>query len=214
MALVIDDRRPPVPAVIREGQVIAILRGIEPSRLSILVRALAEGGIRAVEVTLNSPGALASIEALCADFSDRGLAIGAGTVLDRRSAMDAVSAGATFLVAPHVDAATIGWAVDHGIPMLPGAMTPTEILVAWSAGASAVKLFPASAVGSAFVREMHGPLPDVPLVPAGGITAATARAYIGAGALAVGVGSWLTAGGDVDATRNRSAELVAAVAGP
>ncbi len=161
---------------------IAILRGIEPSRLPALVRALAEGGIRAVEVTLNSPGALASIEALCVDAGDRGVAVGAGTVLDRRSAMDAVSAGATFLVAPHVDPPTIGWAVDHGVPILPGAMTPTEILVAWSAGASAVKLFPASVVGPAFVREVRGPLADVPLVPTGGITAATAAAFIGAGA--------------------------------
>ena len=192
---------------------IAILRGIEPSRLPALVRALAEGGIRAVEVTLNSPGAMRSIEALCADVGDRGVAVGAGTVLDRRSARDAVSAGATFLVAPNVDPLTVGWAVDHGIPVLPGAMTPSEILVAWSAGASAVKLFPASVVGPAFVREVRGPLPDVPLVPTGGITAATAGAFIGAGAIAVGVGGWLTSAEDIEVVRTRTARLVAAVAG-
>ncbi len=134
-------------------------------------------------------------------------------MLDRRSAADAVAAGATFLVAPNVDPLTIGWAVDHGVPILPGAMTPTEILVAWSAGASAIKLFPASVLGPAFVREVRGPIPDVPLVPTGGITSATATAFIGAGALAVGVGSWLTGGADVDVVRTRSAELVAAVAG-
>lgn len=205
--------RQPLPPAISEGRVIAILRGIEPSRLPALVRALAGSGIRAIEVTLNSPGALASIEGLRVDAGDRGVVVGAGTVLDRRSAMDAVSAGATFLVAPHVDPSTIAWAVDHGIPVLPGAMTPTEILVAWSAGASAVKLFPASIVGPAFVREMRGPLGDVPLVPTGGITAASAAAFIAAGAIAVGVGSWLTGGADVDVVRTRSAELVSAVAG-
>ena len=205
--------RPALPPAISEGRVIAILRGIEPSRLPALVRALAEGGIRAVEVTLNSPGALASIEALCVDAGDRGVAVGAGTVLDPSSASDAVSAGATFLVAPNVDPPTIGWAVAHGVPILPGAMTPTEILVAWSAGASAIKLFPASVVGPAFVREVRGPLSDIPLVPTGGITGASAAAFIGAGAIAVGVGSWLTGGVDVDVVRTRSAELVAAVAG-
>jgi 2-dehydro-3-deoxyphosphogluconate aldolase/(4S)-4-hydroxy-2-oxoglutarate aldolase len=209
----VTEDRPPVPATIREGHVIAILRGIDPSRLSILVRALADNGIRAVEVTLNSPGPLASIEALRADVGLQGVTIGAGTVLDRRSAKDAVAAGATFLVAPHVDPPTIGWAVDHGIPILPGAMTPTEIHAAWSAGASAVKLFPASAVGAAFVREMCGPFADVPLVPTGGITAATAPAFIRAGALAVGVGGWLTAGGDIGVARTRAAQLVAAVSG-
>lgn len=205
--------RAPLPPAITEGRVIAILRGIDPSRLPVLVRELAGGGIRAIEVTLNSPGALASIEALCADVDNRGLEIGAGTVLDKRSAIDAVSAGATFLVAPHVDRQTIRWAADHGIPVLPGAMTPTEILVAWSAGASAVKVFPASAVGPAFVREVRGPLPGVPLVPTGGITAATAAAFIAAGAQAVGVGGWLTAAGDMDVVRTRTAELVTAVAG-
>ncbi len=209
-----DGTRPPLPPAISEGRVIAILRGIEPSRLPALVRALAGGGIRAVEVTLNSPGALASIEALSVDADDLGVVVGAGTVLDRRSAINAVSAGATFLVAPHVDPSTIGWAVDYGIPVLPGAMTPTEILVAWSAGASAIKVFPASAVGPAFVREVRGPLPDVPLVPTGGITAENAPAYIAAGAHAVGVGGWLTAVGDIDVVRARTAELVAAVAGP
>ena len=92
-------------------------------------------------------------------------------------------------------------------------MTPTEILVAWSAGASAIKLFPASVLGPAFVREMRGPLADVPLVPTGGITAASAAAFIGAGAIAVGVGGWLTGAADIEVVRTRSAELVAAVAG-
>lgn len=208
-----DGARQPVPPEIREGRVIAILRGHEPARVSALVGALADGGIRAIEVTLNSPGALGSIEALRARAEEAGVVVGAGTVLDRRSAADAVAAGASFLVAPNVDSLTIAWAVDHGVPILPGAMTPTEILVAWSAGASAVKLFPASVIGPAFVREVRGPIADVPLVPTGGITAATASAFIGAGALAVGVGSWLTGGEDIDVVRARSAELVAAVAG-
>ncbi len=147
------------------------------------------------------------------NVEEASVVVGAGTVLDRRSAAGCRAAGATFLVAPNVDPLTVGWAFDHGIPILPGAMTPTEILVAWSAGASAIKLFPASVLGPAFVREMRGPLADVPLVPTGGITAASAAAFIGAGAIAVGVGGWLTGAADVEVVRTRSAELVAAVAG-
>ena len=95
---------------------------------------------------------------------------------------------------------------------VPGAFTPTEILAAWRAGAAAVKLFPASAVGPTFVREVRGPLPGIPLIPTGGVTAETAPAFIAAGAVAVGIGSWLTGSGDPAVVEERAAELVAAVA--
>src|SRR5205085_7577029 len=111
-----------------------------------------------------------------------GLLLGAGTVLTIEAAGDAVAAGARFLVSPHLDIAIVAWALEHGIPCFPGAFTPTEILGAWRAGATAVKLFPASAVGPAFVREHRGPFRDIPLVPTGGVTAETASDFITAGA--------------------------------
>jgi 2-dehydro-3-deoxyphosphogluconate aldolase/(4S)-4-hydroxy-2-oxoglutarate aldolase len=121
-------------------------------------------------------------------------------------------AGATFLVMPHTDAALIAWAAGRSIPCFPGALTPTEILTAWRAGATAVKLFPASVAGPAFVREFRGPFPDIPLVPTGGITVESAPAFIRAGALAVGIGSWLTGDGEPAGIARRGAQAVAAVA--
>src|SRR5439155_6667975 len=121
---------------------------------------------------------------------------GAGTVLDEASAEEAIRAGATFLVMPHLDDHLVRWAVERGVPAFPGAFSPTEILSAWRAGASAVKLFPASAVGPAFVREFRGPFPEIPLIPTGGVTLESAEAFVTAGATALGLGSWLMGGHD------------------
>jgi 2-dehydro-3-deoxyphosphogluconate aldolase/(4S)-4-hydroxy-2-oxoglutarate aldolase len=146
-----------------------------------------------------------------------GLLLGAGTVLSVDAAERAVEAGAGFLVAPHTDPTIVEWAAARGIPTFPGALTPTEILAAWRAGAAAVKLFPASAVGPAFVREVRGPFRDIPLVPTGGVTAETAPSFIAAGAVAVGLGSWLTGSGDPATVAERAREVVdalAAVDGP
>ena len=132
-------------------------------------------------------------------------------MLDVASATAAVEAGARFLVSPHTDGELIRWAVARRIPTFPGAFTPSEILAAWRAGASAVKLFPASTVGPSYVRELRGPLGDIPLIPTGGVTAETAGAFIAAGALGVGVGGWLFAAGSPDLIRQRAAQLVSAV---
>jgi 2-dehydro-3-deoxyphosphogluconate aldolase/(4S)-4-hydroxy-2-oxoglutarate aldolase len=205
--------RPAVPRQIVDGRVIAIARGVDPTRLLDVVDALVDAGIAAIEVTMNSPVALASIEALRARADSTSLSVGAGTVLDPGAAAAAASAGASFLVAPTVDLPTIAWAVLRGIPILPGAMTPSEILAAWSAGASAVKVFPAGVLGAAFVREVRGPMPDIPLVPTGGVSAETARAFLDAGAMAVGVGSWLIGAGEPVAVGSRARELRAAIDG-
>lgn len=153
--------------------------------------ALVEGGVLAFEITLNEPvaGALRAIESIAARAP--GLAIGAGTVLSIEAAQLAIDAGATFLVMPHTDPELVGWAAERGIPTLPGAFTPSEVLAAWRAGAAAVKLFPASVAGPAFVRECRGPFPEIPLVPSGGVTVQSAGDFIRAGAAAVGLGSWL-----------------------
>ena len=159
--------------------------------------ALAEGGVRAFEITLNDPeaDALRAIEAVArAEATRQGgpcgerLAIGAGTVLSVAAAQRAVDAGATFLVMPHTDPEIVAWAAERGVPAFPGAATPTEVLAGWRAGAAAIKVFPASSLGPSFVRELRGPLPDVPLVPTGGVSAENAGAFIAAGALAVGPG--------------------------
>jgi 2-dehydro-3-deoxyphosphogluconate aldolase/(4S)-4-hydroxy-2-oxoglutarate aldolase len=174
--------------------------------------ALVEGGVLAFEITLNEPveGALRAIESVAARAP--GLAIGAGTVLSIEAAQLAIDAGATFLVMPHTDPELVGWAAERGIPTLPGAFTPSEVLAAWRAGAAAVKLFPASVAGPAFVRECRGPFPDIPLVPSGGVTVQSAGDFIRAGAAAVGVGSWLIGDAASAGIRARARQIVEAVA--
>ena len=189
--------RPSLPAGLSEGGVVAIARHLGVTAVPAIADALAEGGIRAFELTLNDPqdDALRAIQAASRHVGGGSpIAIGAGTVLSVEAARRAIDAGATFLVSPHFDPEIVGWAVERGIPMLPGAATPTEVLAAWRAGAAAVKVFPASALGPAFLRELHGPFPDIPLQPTGGITVENAADYIRAGAIAVGMGSWLFAG--------------------
>lgn len=190
----------------------AIARGITPETAPALADALATGGIGAFEITLNDPvdRALRGIEAVAARSS--GLEVGAGTVLTMEAAQSAIDAGATFLVMPHTDPELVAWAAARGMAALPGAATPTEILAAWRAGAAAVKVFPASSLGPAFVREVRGPLPGIPLVPTGGVTADTAGAFVAAGAIAVGLGSWLVGDGEPAGVTGRARRVVAAVA--
>jgi 2-dehydro-3-deoxyphosphogluconate aldolase / (4S)-4-hydroxy-2-oxoglutarate aldolase len=208
--------RPAIPAGLLEGGVVAISRRLTPETALVVADALADGGVRAFEITLNDPQvtALRAIEAVAAraSASGSGLAIGAGTVLTIDAAQLAIDAGATYLVMPHTDPDLVAWATARGVPTLPGASTPTEILTAWRAGAAAVKLFPASAVGPTFVRECLGPFPDIPLVPTGGVTADTAGDFIRAGAVAVGLGGWLVGDGEAAGVRERARRVVAAVA--
>ncbi|CAN5844440.1 bifunctional 4-hydroxy-2-oxoglutarate aldolase/2-dehydro-3-deoxy-phosphogluconate aldolase [soil metagenome] len=201
-----------IPEAIGGPGVVAIGRGLDPAQLPLVGEALLSGGVRAFEVTLNSTSALEAIAVLAARFEGDQLMVGAGTVLDISEAQQAVAAGARFIVAPHVDGKLVRWAATNGMPIFPGALTPSEILDAWRAGATAVKLFPASSVGPAFVRELRGPFPEIPLIPTGGVTAESAAAFIAAGAGAVAVGSWLTGSGDPEIVAIRAAELTAAVA--
>jgi 2-dehydro-3-deoxyphosphogluconate aldolase / (4S)-4-hydroxy-2-oxoglutarate aldolase len=204
--------RPALPAAIAECRLIAIGRRLEPSTVPSIGAALIRGGIRAFEVTMNSAAALDVIAALVERFPADELLVGAGTVLNQAEAEGAVKAGARFIVMPHFDTAIVRWASGRGIATLPGCLTPTEILAAWRAGAAAVKLFPASAVGPAFVRELRGPLPEIPLVPTGGVTIENAPAFIAAGAAAVGMGSWLTGSGDPAVVRERASAVMDALA--
>lgn len=203
--------RPPVPEPVLAGGVIAIGRHLPPGRLAAVAEALRAAGVRAFELTLDSGGALAAIADLARTNDPDELLVGAGTVLDRGSAEAALAAGARFLVMPHTDPALVSWAAARGVPAFPGALSPTEVLAAWRAGAAAVKLFPAATLGPGYVRELRGPLADIPLVPTGGITADNAGAFVTAGAVAVGCGGWLMGDGEPGGVRDRAAAVVAAV---
>jgi 2-dehydro-3-deoxyphosphogluconate aldolase/(4S)-4-hydroxy-2-oxoglutarate aldolase len=200
--------RPPLPAAITDVRVIAILRGLPRVQALGVSHALAEAGVRAIEITVDSPDALAVIAELS---GIGGVTAGAGTVLDVRDAERALEAGASFLITPVVDVAVIEWAAARGVPIMPGAMTPSEVSTAWAAGAAAVKLFPAGALGASYVRAIRAPLPHIPLIPTGGIGADDVADYLAVGAVAVALGSELAAGGDPVEAGRRARTIVAAV---
>jgi 2-dehydro-3-deoxyphosphogluconate aldolase/(4S)-4-hydroxy-2-oxoglutarate aldolase len=186
----------PVAAAIRLHRLIVVLRRVEPqAALLDLVGELADAGARAFEITFDAPSAeadLAAVRAYLAGRSDGPCLVGAGTILRRGQLEAARRAGADFAVAPSLDVSLIDTAVSEGLPFIPGAFTPTEICTAWAAGATFVKLFPASAVGPSFARELRGPMPEVELIATGGIDATNARQYLDLGAMAVGIGSAIT----------------------
>ena len=190
----------------------AIGRGLPAERIERIAEGLVAGGVRAFEVTLNSPDVFGAISALALRWGER-LLVGAGTVLDTEGAAQAVDSGARFIVSPHTEPALIDWALARGVPIFPGAFSPTEILTAWRAGATAVKLFPASVAGPAFVREFRGPFRDIPLIATGGVTIESAPAFLGAGSVAVGIGGWLTGDGEPDGIAERAARLIRSLTG-
>ncbi len=190
--------------LIRSSGVIAILRlknaeGNATAGANALLsaaEAIRAGGIRAIEVTLNTPGALALIEKASAHFdgsirNDHCVAFGAGTVLDASSARAAILAGAQFIVAPTLKAEVIELCRRYSVPVFPGAYTPTEILTAWELGADMVKVFPASIGGPAFIKAIKAPLQQIELIPVGGVTLENTADFLRAGASAVGVGGEL-----------------------
>ncbi len=171
--------------------VVAVVRLPQATDFAALAGALAVGGVSAVEITLTTPGALEGIRDVVAraDLSDS--IVGAGTVLDERSARDVIAAGARFVVSPTFDEAVLRVCREANVPYMPGALTPRELLEAWRAGASPIKLFPASLVGPGYIRDVLAPLPFLRLVPSGGVSLENAGAWIRAGAAAVSVGSAL-----------------------
>jgi 2-dehydro-3-deoxyphosphogluconate aldolase/(4S)-4-hydroxy-2-oxoglutarate aldolase len=206
--------RPAIPPGLAGPGVVAIGRHIAAEDVPGVAEALVAGGVRAFELTLNDPeaAALRAVEAAARIGQALGLEIGAGTVLSIEAAARAIDAGASFLVMPHVDVALVAWAAGRGVPTLPGCATPTEVVAAWRAGAAAVKAFPASTLGPAFVRELRGPFPDIPVVPTGGVTIDTAPSFIAAGAIAIGMGGWLIRDRGPAGITERARAVVAAVA--
>lgn len=173
--------------VLAQDRVLAVVRAPSLPDAARLCQALADGGIRCVELTFTVPGLPAHLRRAAAASGT--FHLGAGTVLSGADAEAAIDAGAEFLVTPGLRPEVAAVAREHGVPVLMGAFTPTEVLSAVELGAAAVKIFPASALGPRYLADLHGPLPGVPLVPSGGVTAGNAPEFLTQGALAVSVGT-------------------------
>jgi 2-dehydro-3-deoxyphosphogluconate aldolase/(4S)-4-hydroxy-2-oxoglutarate aldolase len=199
---------------LRTHRLLAIVRSDDPDAALAAVLTLADSGVKLIEVSFTSTDALGVLRraraALGADYG-----LGAGTVLTVDEARQAAAAGAGYLVTPAL-APSLAEAVGLGLPVLAGALTPTEVVQANTGGATAVKLFPASLGGPDYLRALRDPFPRTPFVPVGGVDAESARGYLDRGAIAVGVGSPLLGdaarGGDLSALRRRAADFLAAVA--
>src|SRR5579864_9239261 len=176
---------------ILEIGIVPVVRASSPREAMVAVEAVSEGGIPIVEVTMTVPGSVEVIREL-AKTNSAELLIGAGTVLDVGTARRCRDAGAQFLVSPGLDLETVSFAVREQMLMMAGALTPTEIIEAWTAGSDLVKVFPCGQVGGAkYIKALKGPLPQIPLVPTGGVNLSTATDFIEAGAAALGIGGEL-----------------------
>jgi 2-dehydro-3-deoxyphosphogluconate aldolase / (4S)-4-hydroxy-2-oxoglutarate aldolase len=175
-------------AQVLEEKSVAVIRLNDPKPVIPVVKAVASGGVRIIEITLTTPDAFKLIERLS---DEKGILVGAGTVLDKRTAKQAIDAGARFIVSPVLNTALIETAHKHHVVSMIGAMTPTEIYTAYKAGADIVKVFPAEVVGTAFFKSVKAPLPSIQMMPTGGVTLTNAGDWLAAGACAVGIGGAL-----------------------
>lgn len=201
---------------IEQDGVVAVVRLDDLSGAVALTEALVAGGVRAVEFTFTNPGAARAIEAAAGALGERAL-VGAGSVLDPETARTAILAGARFVVTPTLSARTIELCNRYGVPTVVGGLTPTELLTAWEAGADYVKVFPANLGGPGYLKDVLGPLPQLKLVPTGGVALENVGNFIRAGAAAVALGSNLvdgrtTAAGEWATITERARALTAAVA--
>ncbi len=170
--------------------VVAIIRAASSGELVEVVNALRDGGLTCIEVTMTTPNALDVIKAARQQVGEAA-AIGVGTVLDAETARAAILAGAQFVIAPITDLPTIEICKRYSVPVIPGAFTPTEVVRAWQAGADFVKVFPTGGLGARYLADLHAPLPQIKLIPTGGVTLENVAEFISAGVSAVGIGSAL-----------------------
>lgn len=174
---------------IRDTGLIPVVRAESSDQAVSAVAALKAGGLDILEVTMTVPGAIEVIRSLNDEYGSETL-IGAGTVLDPETAQACIHAGAKFIISPALNEETIRFCVEQDVAIFPGALTPTEVVRAWKAGADAVKVFPAGAVGGAsYLKALKAPLPQIELIPTGGVSLKTAGDFIKAGAMALGVGA-------------------------
>jgi len=198
-------------AALRRHGIVAILRGVAGATLAARVQALHAAGIRLIELALSEPVALPLVAQL-ARVAPPDMLVGAGTVTSRALAEAAHAAGARFLVTPHVAPDVVAYADTHDLGVLCGALTPSEIAAVHAAGGRFVKLFPASALGPAYLRALRGPYPTLEVVAVGGVGSANLAAYLEAGAVGAGVGGALSGGSAADGFAAASAEAAALVA--
>ncbi len=197
---------------LRQQRAIAVIRTSESSLGREMAKAVAAGGMQLIEITWNSDRAPDLISQLRSELPT--CRIGTGTLLNLQQLREAIACGAQFLFTPHVDPVLIQAAVDRDIPVIPGALSPTEIVTAWQAGASCVKVFPIQAVGGAsYIKSLQGPLGEIPLIPTGGVTLENAPEFIQAGAIAVGLAGdlfpkQLLAAGNWEAIAQKARNLI------
>ncbi|WP_130175926.1 bifunctional 4-hydroxy-2-oxoglutarate aldolase/2-dehydro-3-deoxy-phosphogluconate aldolase [Cryobacterium sp. SO1] len=211
----IEIQRPPVSAILQATPVVAVLRARHAREYAPVIEALVRGGVRSIELTLSTDGVFAFLPELKQEFGPD-VEIGVGTVTSREEAARALDDGADYLVTPAMVVDVVHMAVQAGVPVYPGGLTPTELLTGMQAGATAVKLFPASAVGPGYLGQLRGPFPDMRVIPSGGIGIDDAADWIAAGALAVSLGGPLLrdafAGGSLAALTARAERLSSLVA--
>ena len=190
---------------IRDVGIIPVVRASSAEEAMQAIDAIREGGISLLEITMTVPGAVRVIEEVSTRYGNEAL-VGAGTVLDAETARTCIQAGARFIVSPSLNLETIALCRRESVAVMPGALTPTEVVNAWSAGADFVKVFPAGAVGGpSYIKSLKAPLPQIELVPTGGVSLKTAADFIKAGASALGVGADLV---DVKAIRDGQQNLI------
>ena len=205
--------------LIEKGGVVPVVRLPDLAGAVELARALLDGGVTAFELTMTSPGALDALTLLrerVPAFVRGEAALGMGSVLNRKMAAEAIARGAQFVVAPTLVLPTVHYCAGLGVPVMPGAFTPTEVQTAWQAGAAVVKVFPATKLGPGYFEDILAPLPHLKLMPTGGVDLENAGSFVRAGAVAVGVGSALVrrewvADGDWQAITEQAGRFVAAV---
>jgi len=195
--------------------IIAVLRADDEIDYRPVVDALVAGGVRTIELTLTSPNVCDEVPRIREHLDGTGVAIGVGTVTCGEEADRAIDAGAQFVVTPACLPDVVARVVDRGVPIVPGAFTPTEAMSQWRAGATAIKIFPAATLGPSFVSHLHGPFPTMPIVPSGGLGTDDVRSWLDAGAIAVSLGGVLVGdalrGGDLGALTARARRAVSAM---
>ncbi|WP_077325575.1 bifunctional 4-hydroxy-2-oxoglutarate aldolase/2-dehydro-3-deoxy-phosphogluconate aldolase [Virgibacillus siamensis] len=203
---------------ILDYKLVAVVRGAYPDDVMPIAEALYDGGIRIMEITMDTPRVETVIGELNSAFNGE-MVVGAGTVLDPESAKTAIMAGAKFIFSPTVNSETIKMTKRYGVVSIPGAMTPTEILTAYEHGADLIKVFPAGVMGPGYLKDVHGPMPYVPLMPTGGVNVSNVREYFEKGAVAAGLGSALVktasplANDDLQAITEKAKQFIDAIEG-
>lgn len=209
----IGEARRALPLRTATSRLVVVVRAASAADYEPVLDVLVDAGIRSLELTLTTPGTIECLGSLIERYG-ADADVGVGTVVDREQLSRAIDAGAHYIVTPITSAELIEQSVTHGVPIIPGGLTPTELFASWSRGASAVKVFPASQVTPGYVKDLRGPFPGIQVVPSGGIDIDGAAEWLEAGAAAVSVGGPLLGdalrGGDLRALRARALRFVTA----